>query len=239
MRRVLRPALAALTVATAIVLCVALTPVPAHADGGRLLAGLLVSVSAVIIVATIRRAFRHHQLSRALAAMGRPATIAGIRVHELQVGDGPFVAGLRRPQIFLPPDVTVSLEPDELQAVLRHERYHQLDLAPARLVLLEGLSPLLGLLPAGSAWLARRIAALEIAADRYALAQGSTRPALARALLKLGQRGQSAYGIGFASAGELRLRALLESDSSERLGRIPPWVLRVALALGVCLLFIP
>lgn len=231
-------AVALLTVA----LCVAVTPVPGHPRDAFLPAGAVMLAAGVAVAAqTARRAYRHHRLSRALTSIGRPATVAGVRVHELPARAGAFVAGLGRPRIFLSPDVRTSLSHDELQAVLRHEQYHQIDRAPARLVLLEGLAPLLRLLPAGPAWLARRHADLEIAADRYALRQGSSRRALVLALLKLGQRQQPTYGIGFASATELRLRALVEEHTAEPRRRVLPWLVVAAAGAGAvaCLLLLP
>lgn len=225
----------------AVAFCVAVTPVPGHPRDAFLPAGAMILAAGIVVAAhTARRAYRHHRLCRALTSMGRPATIAGVPVHELPEARGAFVAGLRRPRIFVSPDIKISLAPDELQAVLRHERYHQIDRAPARLVLLEGLAPLLRLLPAGAAWLARRLADLEIAADRYALSQGSSRRALALALLKLGQRPQQpSFGIGFASATELRLRALMEGHTAEPRLRIVPWLAAAGAGVVACLLLLP
>lgn len=240
MTRVLRLTLAASAAALAASLCLLVTPLPTHPTGAWLpAAGAVLLAVVVVAVATVRRAYRHHRLTTELAALARPVTLAGLRVHELPQAEGAFVAGLRRPVIFISPTVTVALTPDELRAVLRHERYHQIDQAPAKLVLLEGLAPLLSLLPAGRAWLARRLAELEIAADRYALAEGSSRRAIARALLKLGQTGQPSSVIGFASAAELRLNALMHGDEASGPPRSLSWLVGTMAAVAACLLLLP
>lgn len=224
----------------AVMVCVAVTPVPGHPRDAFLPAGAVILAAGLAVVAhTARRAYGHHRLCRALTSIGRPTTIAGVPVHELPVAGGAFVAGLGRPRIFISPDIGTRLAPDELHAVLRHERYHQIDRAPARLVLLEGLAPLLRLLPAGAAWLARRLADMEIAADRYALSQGSSRRALALALLKLGPAQQRSYGIGFASATELRLRALMEGHPAGRRREVLPWLAAAGAGVVACLVLLP
>ncbi len=63
--------------------------------------------------------------------------------------------------------------------MILHERYHQLDRAPVRMVVLQAIAPALRPFQAGRVWLARWTASLEIAADQYALRQGSSRRALA------------------------------------------------------------
>ncbi len=196
----------------AVALCALLAPISGHialAMTPVVVAGLV--AVAALSVAVVWRGYRHQRLAARFQSWSRPATLTGIAVRELPEAEAPFVAGLGSPQIFCSPTLRASLAADELRAVLLHERYHQIDRAPAKLVLLETLALLLDLLPAGGGWLTRRIADLEIAADRHALAHGSSRPALARALLKLAPtRGSFGLGIGFASAGDLRLRALLE-----------------------------
>lgn len=157
------------------------------------------------------RAYRHSRLARELTHLARPRELAGIEVEQLDGLDAAFVAGLRRPRIYCAPDLADRLTSHELRAVLLHERYHQLDRAPAKLVILESLAPLIRALRGGRAWLTRRYAAFEIAADRHALRHGVSRTSLARALLKLAPA-QPSLGIGFASAADLRLRALLDGE---------------------------
>lgn len=224
----------------AIAVCMLMTPLPGHPAGWMFAAvvGLAVGLAGVSI-AVGWKAHRHHRLSRQLHAMGRPTQVAGIEVRELPGTTGAFVAGLRRPQIFCSPVLHAELNDDELRAVLLHERFHQLDLAPVKLVVLEALAPALNLISAGRAWLARRLASLEIAADRYAVQEGSSRGALARALFKLGPSRPAAIGIGFASATDLRIRALLGEESEGQPAGSVVWLVPAMVAAVCVLLVVP
>lgn len=232
-------ALGLLMAAIAIGLCMLVTPLPGHPAGWMLAAvvGLAVGLAGIAI-AVGWKAYRHYRLSGQLHAIGRPTVVAGIKVHELPGTTGAFVAGLVRPQIFCSPVLRADLNADELRAVLLHERFHQLDRAPARLVVLETLAPALSLVAAGRGWLARRVAALEIAADRYAVKEGSSRPALARALFKLGPTGPAALGIGFASATDLRIRALLGDEPDRQSGGSVAWLVAPAMVAALCILLV-
>lgn len=232
-------ALGLLMAAIAIALCMLVTPLPGHPVAWVLAAvvGLAAGFSGIAI-AIGWRAYRHHRLSRHLHAIGRPTMVVGVKVHELPGTRGAFVAGLVRPQIFCSPVLRADLNADELRAVVLHERFHQLDRAPARLVVLETLEPALNLFAVGRGWLARRVAALEIAADRYAVQQGSSRPALARALLKVSPTGPGALGIGFASATDLRIRALLGDEPERRSGGSVAWLVAPALVAAFCILVV-
>jgi hypothetical protein len=87
----------------------------------------------------------------------------------------------------------------------------------------------------GHIWLTRSIAALEIAADRYALAHGASRSALARALFKLQPIGGAGLlGIGFATAADLRLQALLDETNEASILRSLWLVVPIAVA-AMCL----
>lgn len=180
------------------------------------------------------RLHRHAQLARQLSAHARPVWRDGIEVHELEGLEAAFVAGVRRPRIFCAPDLPRRLAPDELRAVLHHERFHQLDRAPAKLVALHVLAPLLRHVPSGRSWIAGQFAKLEIAADRYALAAGVSRRSLARALLALAPS-PDGMGAGFTTAAELRLRALLEPEV-EPGGFHPLGWLAPPLTAAICLL---
>lgn len=223
----------------AVAVCMLVTPLPGHPAGWMLAAvvGLVVGlVGAAIAVGW--KAYRHHRLSRQLHAIGRPSVVAGIEVQELSGANGAFVAGLRRPHIFCSPLLHADLEPEELRAVLLHERFHQLDRAPAKLVVLAALAPALSLVSAGRAWLAQRLAALEIAADRYAVNEGSSRSALARALFKLAPTGTAVVGIGFASATDLRISALLGDEPDDQPAGSVLWLVAPALVAAVCVLLV-
>ena len=221
----------------AVAVCMVVTPLPGLPAGWMLAAviGLVVGLVGVSI-AVGWKAYRHHRLSRQLHAIGRRSVVAGIEVRELSGATGAFVAGLHRPQIFCSPVLDSDLEPEELRAVLLHERFHQLDRAPTKLVVLEALAPALRLASGGRAWLARRLAALEIAADRYAVREGSSRSALARALFKLAPTGTVSVGIGFASATDLRVSALLGDEPDDQPAGSVLWLVAPALVAALCVL---
>ena len=230
--------LAVVAVIVAIGICVVVTPSLGHSAGSLVPAALGEPLVLALLAAMIgRRAYRHECLNRELRKRARAATVGGIEVWQLTGIDGAFVAGLRRPRIFCAQHLGLDLAPEEMKAVLLHERYHQLDRAPAKLVVLEAIAPLVAALRLGRGWLASQIAALEIAADRHAIAHGASRAALASALLKVKPIGPGGVGIGFATAAEMRLEALLD------LTREGPTVLSVwfvvPLAIAaVCVMFI-
>ena len=225
--------------ATAVGVCMLVTPLRGHPAGWMPAAVIAFAVAlAGIATAVALKAHRHQRLSRELSAIGRPTVVAGIEVQELPGSLGAFVAGLRRPRIFCSPALGTNLSEDELRAVLLHERFHQLDRAPAKLVVLEALAPALNMGLAGRAWLARRVAGLEIAADRYALEEGSSRQALAGALFKLAPAGSGAVGIGFASAADLRLEALLDDEPQRPTGSSLMWLVAPAVLAAFCVLLV-
>lgn len=205
-------------------------PTPALA----LAAGLV----AVLLARLAWRAGRHEQLHGHLGSLAHPAVLDGVAVRLLAGTRGAFVAGLRRPEIFCAPDLARQLAPDELRAVLYHERYHQQDRAPLRLVALEAIRPFISRFKPGRAWAVRRLAALEIAADRHALQSGSSRSALARALLKLPPQGVTP-GVGFASAADLRLAALLDETIEQPRGVPLALILTPAVLVLTCLWAVP
>jgi hypothetical protein len=172
-----------------------------------LVMGLLAIV--VALVAIGREALRHQRLTVSLAKLSSPTTIDGRSVALVPGLGAAVVAGLRRPRIYCAEDLPRRLDPDELRAVILHEHHHQLERGPVRLVLIGALAPLLGRLEASRAWMERERARLEIAADGYALESGASRPALASALVKLASTPGMIAAPGFASAADLRVRALL------------------------------
>jgi len=184
-----------------------------------LLGGLL---AVAFIVAIGREARRHQRLAATISRLARPATLDGRAVGLVPGLEAALVAGLRRPRIYCADDLPARLDADELRAVILHEQHHQLERAPAKLVLVGALAPVLDRLEAGRAWLERERARIEIAADAYALASGASRPALASALVKLSSSARLSAAPGFASAADLRVRALLgeatgiEGDGSAR-----------------------
>lgn len=203
---------------------------PAIAGAAAIGLGLL---GASIVV----QAHRHRRLAAALRGFAWPDRLAGHLVGLVPGIDAPFVAGLRRPLIYCPPDLDERLSEFEVRAVLLHERHHQASHAPARLVVLASISPVLRHLPAGRRWLEMRRAVIEIEADEYALMAGARRADLARALLKLGPFAFDPALPSYASASELRLRHLAGEQAGQvdaRFGSLAPVVVAVA-AFAMCL----
>lgn len=92
------------------------------------------------------------------------------------------------------------------------------------------IAPVLSRFERGRARLQRHAASREIAADRYALAHGADRRAIASALLKVPPSG-AAHACAFAPAVELRLRALL----GDEVGLPRPrswWAITIGAVLG-------
>jgi beta-lactamase regulating signal transducer with metallopeptidase domain len=238
------------TAAGSIVAALCLVGVPSELhDVVSVIVVAAVAVPAAMTAAIVSwRMYRHALLVRGLDRLARPAVLRGVRVRELPGGGTPFVAGVRSPRIYWPRALGGALTTDEILAVLLHEQYHQLDRAPVKLIALEAVAILAGRTRHMRALLVRHAADLEIAADRYSLEKGATRPALASALLKFIATPSARPSTGFASAVDLRLEALLEPDDADRyeqrhlagpLARLSLWIvawLGVVLACLVALI---
>jgi beta-lactamase regulating signal transducer with metallopeptidase domain len=150
------------------------------------------------------------------------------------------VAGLRTPRIYCSEDVLVTLEADELAAVILHERHHAQTYAPAKLVALAALARLIGRTRSGAAWIESERSRIEIAADDHAITNGATRPALAGAILKLAQGSPTQTLAGFASAADRRIRALLgEASTAPRTRRPMPMIILGPVAAVVACALLP
>lgn len=169
---------------------------------------VLGSLVSVVVVGVVVRALKHHRVARHLHQSSMPGRLAGFPVRMGDLGDAAFVAGVARPSIFCDRRLLARLTPRELGAVMLHERAHQRANDPARLLLVELVSPLLRQSEWGRQSLAWMLARREIAADRYALAHGASRRDLASALLRLPPLAQ-AHVAGFTPAVDIRLHALL------------------------------
>ena len=200
----------------------------------RLALGLIGITGLLVGLSVAWHAERHRRLASLLDRLAEPAVLGEMPVGVVD-GIGPAcVAGLRRPRIYCASDLAIQLEPVELRAVLLHERHHQIDHAPARLILLDAVAWPLRRLTMGRRWLAGARAQIEITADRYALTSGATRADLASALLKLGDQDAPLGVAGYAASSERRLRALLD-DAPERLPDRPPWIAAILVSAGVLL----
>jgi len=201
-------------------------------------AGLLLAIA--LVAAIGREAWRHQRLAAGIGRLARPATLHGRPIGLVPGLAGAVVAGLHRPRIFCAEDLPGRLDEDELRAVILHEHHHQLSRAPIRIALIDAVAPVLGRFEAGRAWMEGVRARVEIAADSYALASGASRPALASALLKLASGAGLSVAPGFATASELRVRALLGEEPETRRGRSLPALFVVALVVvASCLVLYP
>ena len=225
----------ALALASAVIGCLAAPQSVAHDVAHALIVGAVL-VSVLAIASFLYHARRHHLLTAGLLRLGHPGALAGESVEFVPGLCAPLVAGLWRPRIFCAADLDVRLDADEIEAVILHERHHLLDRAPLRMVVVAALAPFIGRLGHGRDWLERERARVEIAADRYALAEGARRPVIARALVKLAPAAVVGAAPGFTSAADLRLRALLgEPTGLERGPSLAPAVAVVGLLLAACL----
>lgn len=183
-----------------------------HVSETRIVLGL---AAAVVAVAAVRAALRHRAVVRGLQRCSSPTELAGIPVRTGPLGDAALVAGLRRPTIYCDARLPERLTAAELRAVLLHERAHQQALDPARLLVLGLVALVARRLACGRRWIAEALARREIAADRYAMANGARRGDLASALLKLPPLTR-AHVAGFTPAVDLRLQALLGDGEQVR-----------------------
>lgn len=177
--------------------------------------------AAVLAVAVTVAVLRHGALVRGLRRCSAPTQLSGMPVRLGSLDDSAFVAGLGRPTIYCDARLPQQLTEDELRAVLLHERAHQRALDPARLLMLGLVTPFARRFALGRQWVAVALARREIAADRYALANGARRGELASALLKLPPVARG-HVAGFTPAVDLRLQALLGDVEQVR----PPVLLR-------------
>lgn len=201
-------------------------------------AAIAAVVASSVVVGSLLVAVRHGLLARGLLQRSTESVLAGTRVQLGAHGGAAFVAGLTRPEIFCDRELTDALSDAELEAVTLHERAHQLARDPLRMTAVAAVAPLLSRLAPGRAWLARVAARREIAADRYAMDRGTSRAAIASALLKVSPVGP-VHAAGFAGATDLRLRALLgDAVVDERPGRRRWILLGIAVGGAACALLL-
>lgn len=214
---------------------------PANAMRGTghamVVVGALLAVAFLLAIG--REAWRHERLAAKITGLSIPATLDGRSVGLVPGLGAALVAGLHRPRIFCADDLPERLDAEELRAVILHEHHHQLDRAPARLVLIGALGPVMSRLEIGRAWMERERARLEIAADVYALRAGASRQALASALVKLASDPQMSIAPGFGSAADLRVRALLgDATGIERDGSAGPVIAALVLVASCLVLYL-
>jgi len=139
-----------------------------------------------------------------------------IRNHVIAVRDvRPYAltVGLVTPKIIVSTRLIETLDDDELESVLLHERSHAVHRDPLALLFARTLAAGFFYLPIVKVLADRHRAAVELAADQYALARLSDPVSLSSAMLKLLDPAPAvAPGSGFASVTDVRLSHLLGDD---------------------------
>jgi Zn-dependent protease with chaperone function len=215
-----------------------------------------VAFFAIVTAGTVAAAVSvRHQIraTRALASaldQQRLATPDAVTAAARQVGlgsrvvviDDPypfsFTYGLRSPRVAVSRVLVETLSPDQVAAVLHHERYHLRNRDTLKMVVARAASVAFFFLPALPHLRTRYLAGRELAADRAALDTVGTRP-LAGALFQvLESSTPSNFGAAAALGGaeflDLRVHQL-ETGNEPQLGRLPRWRLAVTVA-GLTLL---
>ena len=126
-------------------------------------------------------------------------------------GDAPtaFCAGAFRPRVFVSEGIIGRLAPDELDAVLLHEREHARTFEPLVRSAHAAASEVFFYIPLIRWWSHRRLEDSELRADRVALEQLGPRP-LASALWTLGSSGTAIQGVAaIGGVAELRIAQVL------------------------------
>lgn len=178
---------------------------------GVAMGAALTMAAVAALIAFTRVSVDHASLVRQLRRRSTMGEVAGAQLRVGHLGGSAFVAGLARPEIFCDRNLLGDLDDHELVAVVMHERAHQLARDPLRSTFETAVSPLLKRSRRGRRWSARRVAAREIGADRYAINQGVDPQSIASALLKVPPTGPL-HTATFTPSVELRLRALLGDE---------------------------
>ena len=222
-------------------------------DFGTLAATLLIVLlvmSTALAARSLRRQVANtHRLSRWVGERRRPlppalneaakkADLDG-RVHLVEDDSAfSFAYGVTRPQVAVSRKLVDSLSPEELSAVLNHERYHVVNYDPLKVVLARSVPDSLFFLPALGELRGRYVVGRELAADRRAMRSVGPGP-VAGALYKV-VAGPPTLHLGAAAAigGDEALDVRvdqLESGTEPPLPPISPARLLASLAGGAAL----
>lgn len=131
-----------------------------------------------------------------------------------------FCAGYLRPHVYLSTGARDALTPEELEAVILHERHHLQRRDPLRISAIRTLAEALFFVPVLRRLAVRYTDFAELAADDAAIRARSA-PALASALLAFELRGTSNVGVGISA-----------ERADHLLGSPPRWQLPVLLVAG-------
>lgn len=167
----------------------------------------------------------------------------GVRAVECLDSDVPlaFCAGVRRPAILVTVGLVVLLRPDELDAVLLHERHHRARRDPLRYAMRRAVADVCFYLPLASWWVHHEIERAELSADRAAIRHTGPRP-LAGALWVVGDHQMGVPGMpAFQGVVQLRAAQLLGDPLPMRRPTRSLWLasgvgLAAAYGLGACMM---
>lgn len=170
------------------------------------------------IGAELRAATRAARLEPVPVDAAAIAVVVGV-ADALDVVDAPhpfaFVYGWRRPRICVSTGLIGRLSDRELEAVLRHERWHLVRRDPVRLLLVRMLSAAFLFVP-GIRQLSRQYRlATEIAADRHAVEAMGSRRWLLSALMKLVRTVPPVGVAAFVGSADVRIAALAGEPLTE------------------------
>jgi Zn-dependent protease with chaperone function len=206
----------------------------------ELVLAVVIAAWLLLIVRSARPAAvaRHH--------LDQIAVTERVQQHEVRLvhsagASAAFVAGAVQPAIYVGRRLLDILDSDELRGVLLHEEHHRRRRDPLRAIAISSWGTMFAGVPAIREWTARRIARLELEADRFAVAHGASPAAIASALLKC-DRSWDTLAVGFASSVDLRVRGLLDTRGPVHPGARAPmeWLAPTTLAITllVCHLFV-
>lgn len=180
---------------------------------GHVLLGLiewgLVLVLGRWVIALASDLFGAWRVADHIAASSRPAMVAGrsCRFTRDERSEA-LVIGVIRPQVYLAEGLVDRLDTEALTAIVLHEEHHRLTRAPLRSAAVHAWLRVVGRWTPARRHLEARLDALESHADAYAISQGVSATAIARALVLVAVP-TVGRGSGFATHGDARIRALL------------------------------
>lgn len=193
--------------------------------------GLVLFAAVAMAAATTRQVGRSIAVGRAIGRAKLPTLPPGIERAAISAGVSgqvdaieasrpfAFVYGWLHPRICVSTGMAERLSAEELRAALLHERWHVMHRDPLRLTVAVAVRSGFCFLPALSTGADRYAAAVEVAADRFVVAEMGHPRSLAAALLRLEPGG---VAPGFAGWVDQRVEALVQQDRP-RDGRRPWW----------------
>ena len=146
-----------------------------------------------------------------------------------------FCAGLLSPRIYISRAMVDELAPEELEALLLHEKYHLESRDPLKVLLGQSLVSALFFVPILRDLYRRYLTSKEIAADRKAIREQGNLRGLAGALAKLVTEGQGGYpegvGVGAAESVNQRIDHLTGQKGHPWRGSLPRLVASLAILI--------